>query len=403
MKKHYFLAVMASVVCGMSVQAQESVQPVQPQKDRLQIERSEIPPFVQKPGSLLRSSTTDQVDSIIRTDRNDVKKYKYLLKYTEDGQTAGISGYKWDAATSSWENEKFYSYAYTYDENGNQIRTVYETVDDGQVSTETTTNSYDDQGRLISAYFVSDSKHSLETYTYGDGNECYYEKRDSTFVDGQFKGWSISQRVHTLDDAGNITKIIYLTFDEWKDDDTKWYQYAGKDITYDSSGRTLTSHYFWMNDEHVVTYTEDITYTYIEESYTYTYEEVITDEDEGETSYYAEKYEVIVGNPVVEIVSYKDAEDDAWTVDFKEFYYYAQSSSVANETIQQHVTPVCKVWSANGALTIAVSEATPVQVYTMSGVCCYDATVHGQATIANLPAGIYIVKCQQETYKVKVK
>ena len=87
----------------------------------------------------------------------------------------------------------------------------------------------------------------------------------------------------------------------------------------------------------------------------------------------------------------------------RDAYYYPQGSSVANETIQQHVAPVCKVWSTNGALTIAVSEATPVQVYTMSGVCCYDATVHGQATIANLPAGIYIVKCPQETYKIKVK
>ena len=402
MKKHYILALMASVVCGMSVQAQESVQPVQPQKDRLQIERSEIPPLVQKTGSLLRSGATNLADSLIRADGNGVNMYKFVFEYTENGQESCVSGYEWDAATSSWASEKFNSYTYTYDENGNQIRIVYEEIEDGQVSTEITTNSYDDQGRLTSTYFVSDRKHTLETYAYGDdGNECYYEERDSTFVDGQLKEWGISPEVHTLDDAGNATKIIYLTFDEWKDNETEWHQYAGEEITYDSLGRMLTSHYFWMNDEHVVTYTEDITCTYVEEPSVYTYEQVKT--DEGDISYYAIKYEITDGNPQIEIMSCKYAEGDAWTVVCRDAYYYSQSSSVANETIQQHVAPVCKVWSANGALTIAVSEATPVQVYTMSGVCCYDATVHGQATIANLPAGIYIVKCPQETYKIKVK
>ena len=328
--------------------------------------------------------------------------YKFVFEYTENGQESCVSGYEWDATTSSWASEKFNSYTYTYDENGNQIRIVYEEIEDGQVSTETTTNSYDDQGRLTSTYFVSDRKHTLETYAYGDdGNECYYEERDSTFVDGQLKEWGISPEVHTLDDAGNATKIIYLTFDEWKDNETEWHQYAGEEITYDSLGRMLTSHYFRMNDEHVVTYTEDITCTYVEEPSVYTYEQVKT--DEGDISYYAIKYEITDGNPQIEIMSCKYAEGDAWTVVCRDAYYYSQSSSVANETIQQHVTPVCKVWSANGTLTIAVSEATPVQVYTMNGVCCYDATVHRQATIANLPAGIYIVKCPQETYKIKVK
>ena len=124
MKKHYILALMASVVCGMSVQAQESVQPVQPQKDRLQIERSEIPPLVQKTGSLLRSGATNLADSLIRADGNGVYMYKFVFEYTENGQESCVSGYEWDAATSSWASEKFNSYTYTYDENGNQIRIV---------------------------------------------------------------------------------------------------------------------------------------------------------------------------------------------------------------------------------------------------------------------------------------
>ena len=122
-----------------------------------------------------------------------------------------------------------------------------------------------------------------------------------------------------------------------------------------------------------------------------------------ETSYYAEKHELTGENPMVLTQYIKYAKEDEWAMDYSDAYYYSQSSSVANETIQQHVAPVCKVWSANGALTIAVSEATPVQVYTMNGVCRYDATVNGQATIANLPAGIYIVKCPQETFKLKVR
>lgn len=83
MKKHYILALMASVVCGMSVQAQESVQPVQSQKGRSQIERSEIPPLVQKTGSLLRSGATNLADSLIRADGNGVNMYKFVFEYTK--------------------------------------------------------------------------------------------------------------------------------------------------------------------------------------------------------------------------------------------------------------------------------------------------------------------------------
>ena len=310
----------------------------------------------------------------------------------------------WDATTSDWADEKFYSYAYTYDERGNQIRTEYEAINDGQVSTEITTNSYDDQNRLVSTHFVSDERHIGESYTYQEDGTCNYMCLDSLFSAGVYTDTTyLYGQKRTLDEAGNVTKSVYLSFyGEWIGEETEVYQFAEENFTYDSLNRMQSSNYIEMEKDGTVTYTCDITYTYADDSDdNYTEEWIMKEGDE--TFYYAEKHELTGENPMVLTQYIKYAKEDEWAMDYSDAYYYSQSSSVANETIQQHVTPVCKVWSTNGALTIAVSEATPVQVYTMSGTCRYDATVHGQATIANLPAGIYIVKCPQETFKLKVR
>lgn len=59
--------------------------------------------------------------------------------------------------------EKAYSEAYTYDENGRLTRSVREDVlDDGTISAGTTTNTYDDQGRLTSTYFVADDLRMMD-------------------------------------------------------------------------------------------------------------------------------------------------------------------------------------------------------------------------------------------------
>ena len=403
MKKHYFLALMASIVCGMSAQAQVSVQPVKPQNNRLQVEKAGIPTLVQEPGSQLRSGLTYQLDSVVRTNNRNAIDCIFLYEHTDEGFVSLLTGYMWDATTSDWADEKFYSYAYTYDERGNQIRTEYEAINDGQVSTEITTNSYDDQNRLVSTHFVSDERHIGESYTYQEDGTCNYMCLDSLFSAGVYTDTTyLYGQKRTLDEAGNVTKSVYLSFyGEWIGEETEVYQFAEENFTYDSLNRIQSSNYIWMGDSTDI-YTCDITYTYADDSDdNYTEEWVMKEGDE--TSYYAEKHELTGENPKVLTQYIKYAKEDEWAMDYSDAYYYSQSSSVANETIQQHVTPMCKVWSANGALTIAVSEATPVQVYTMSGTCRYDATVHGQATIANLPAGIYIVKCQQETYKVKVK
>ena len=59
--------------------------------------------------------------------------------------------------------------------------------------------------------------------------------------------------------------------------------------------------------------------------------------------------------------------------------------------------------TADGAIVITTTEAQAVQVYGVTGVCHYNATVSGTATIANLPAGIYIVTAGGETLKVAVR
>lgn len=58
---------------------------------------------------------------------------------------------------------------------------------------------------------------------------------------------------------------------------------------------------------------------------------------------------------------------------------------------------------AVGAIVITTTEATAVQVYGMTSVCHYNATVSGTATIANLPAGIYIMTAGGETLKIAVR
>ena len=367
---------MASIVCGMSAQAQVSVQPVKPQNNRLQVEKAGIPTLVQEPGSQLRSGLTYQLDSVVRTNNRGAIDCIFLYEHTDEGFVSLLTGYMWDATTSDWADEKFYSYAYTYDER---------------------------QNRLVSTHFVSDERHIGESYTYQEDGTCNYMCLDSLFSAGVYTDTTyLYGQKRTLDEAGNVTKSVYLSFyGEWIGEETEVYQFAEENFTYDSLNRIQSSNYIWMGDSTDI-YTCDITYTYADDSDdNYTEEWVMKEGDE--TSYYAEKHELTGENPKVLTQYIKYAKEDEWAMDYSDAYYYSQSSSVANETIQQHVTPMCKVWSANGALTIAVSEATPVQVYTMSGTCRYDATVHGQATIANLPAGIYIVKCQQETYKVKVK
>lgn len=54
--------------------------------------------------------------------------------------------------------------------------------------------------------------------------------------------------------------------------------------------------------------------------------------------------------------------------------------------------------TADGAIVITTTE-----VYGMTGICHYNATVNGTATIANLPAGIYIVTAGGETLKTAVR
>ena len=110
---------------------------------------------------------------------------KFVYAYTDEGALSLMTAIRWDADAASWAGEKTYSEAYTYDENGRLTRSVREDVlDDGTISAGTTTNTYDDQGRLTSTYFVADDLRMMDTYSYEGDSVCHFSSIDTTYTDG---------------------------------------------------------------------------------------------------------------------------------------------------------------------------------------------------------------------------
>ena len=159
-----------------------------------------------------------------------------------------------------------------------------------------------------------------------------------------------------------------------------------------------------MDEKGVVTYTSTLTYTYADDSdsnYTVEQRESWPTDPDAEDKYSATKYERIYGNPISDAVYYKDAENADWSLSYKYLYYYPKGT-VANETIKAD-TPALMAYAADGTLFINLNGTAPVQVYSVNGTCHYNATASGNITIANLPAGIYIVKAGDETMKISVR
>ena len=411
MKKHYILALVASVVCGMSAQAQMQVRSAQPQSIKVQLERSDAQ--VKKSGSLLRSGEAQQLpDSIIVTDADGAFISKNIYKYSEEGFASEMWYYEWNAEVSKWDN---YTYnTYDRDANGNAIGQLTQRWNGSEyVDSIKRTSTYDEQNRLVKFDEWIGTKHKVETYTF-NGDSCLYIYEDTVFTaDGQYQNSDITLGKHeyVYDEAGNKVKELLYSFNTVGEDNVPvWYLWQENDNTYDEQNRQTGATWTYYDEAKNVLATNDVEYTYVgdgDKNYTHiqrmTYSQEYKDEYGVEDVYLGQRQEVIAGNPEQLIYSQQTEEGGEWIVNQIGNYYYPQGSSVANETIQQNVAPVCKAYTSNGALIITTSEAVPVQVYTMGGACCYDATVNGQASIASLPAGIYIVKCQQETYKIKVK
>lgn len=215
MKKQYLLALMASVVCGMSAQAQTVTHQAAAKND-LQAEKANAGQVITPTSSsLLRSTTTILCDSVVRTDGTGTKMNKYVYEYNEKGQQTLLTIYEWDAAASDWASEKYYSDAYTYDENGNITSIYREAPEEDGMWTQTTTYIYD-KGRLSLIDIKEDNRHSVETYFYMDDNTRNYSLNDTTFNEDESYHVTVDMKDETLDDSGNITKTVYFTFDEWQ-------------------------------------------------------------------------------------------------------------------------------------------------------------------------------------------
>lgn len=390
MRKRYFLALAASVLCGMSV---EALVPV----------GEKAPATPGKPVSLLRSDDAKALpDSMIRV--IDGENYlKFVYAYTDEGALSLMTAFRWDADAASWAGEKTYSEAYTYDENGRLTRSVREDVlDDGTISAGTTTNTYDDQGRLTSTYFVADDLRMMDTYSYEGDSVCHFSSIDTTYTDGVCVPGTPSCETRTLDEAGNVVKYEYLGFDEWLGDTTVWYKKGLRGVEYDSLNRKVSEHLTWMDSEGVATTTTDATYTYLDDTDdSYIMEQVTT--ENGVSTYLANKFEWTGDNPRTFVSAEKKSEDADWVVtdSCTDTYYYP--TTVANERVADNAEPAFKAYAADGSLVITTTDVRAVQVYGIAGACYYSATVSGRVTIANLPAGIYVIASGDETVKVSVR
>ena len=390
MRKRYFLALAASVLCGMSV---EALVPV----------GEKAPAAPGKPVSLLRSDDAKALpDSMIRV--IDGENYlKFVYAYTDEGALSLMTAIRWDADAASWAGEKTYSEAYTYDENGRLTRSVREDVlDDGTISAGTTTNTYDDQGRLTSTYFVADDLRMMDTYSYEGDSVCHFSSIDTTYTDGVCVPGTPSRETRTLDEAGNVVKYEYWGFDEWLGDATVWYKKGLRGVEYDSLNRKVSEHLTWKDSEGVSTTTTDATYTYLDDTDdSYIMEQVTT--ENGVSTYLANKFEWTGDNPRTFVSAEKKSEDADWVVtdSCTDTYYYP--TTVANERVADNAEPAFKAYAADGSLVITTTDARAVQVYGIAGACYYSATVSGRVTIANLPAGIYVIASGDETVKVSVR
>lgn len=390
MRKRYFLALAASVLCGMSV---EALVPV----------GEKAPAAPGKPVSLLRSDDAKALpDSMIRV--IDGENYlKFVYAYTDEGALSLMTAIRWDADAASWAGEKTYSEAYTYDENGRLTRSVREDVlDDGTIIAGTTTNTYDDQGRLTSTYFVVDDLRMMDTYSYEGDSVCHFSSIDTTYTDGVCVPGTPSRETRTLDEAGNVVKYEYLGFDEWLGDTTVWYMKGLRGVEYDSLNRKVAEHLTWKDSEGVSTTTTDATYTYLDDTDdSYIMEQVTT--ENGVSTYLANKFEWTGDNPRTFVSAEKKSEDADWVVtdSCTDTYYYP--TTVANERVADNAEPAFKAYAADGSLVITTTDARAVQVYGIAGACYYSATVSGRVTIANLPAGIYVIASGDETVKVSVR
>ena len=404
MKKLYLLAFMAATTLGLSAQTwnvapqnpnhhknSKSIQTKAPVVMSSQVKKSSN-------SSLLRSSGSTQLpDSIIYTDGDGVNISRNIYKYDENGWISSMQFNAWDAETSSWSEELSAYNTYKYDENGNEIYHTFDGWNGEKMDSQITNNIYDDQNRLLQRYIVGKDNHILSTYTY-TGNQCVYYKTDSMFNE-RLIGYDFE--LYTLNEAGLHINDSIFSYEVNENNEISWYLSEVVEYTYDSQNREIastTSFYdksgYYGKIEKTTSYPGDGT-----EEYTIIQQVIYPDESLGD--YRGDKCEIKEGNPTQYIYSLQTTKDGPWVTGTIESRYYPKGT-VANETIKADM-PALKAYAANGTLFINLNGTAPVQVYSVNGTCHYNATASGNIAIANLPAGIYIVKAGDETVKISVR
>lgn len=405
MKKLYLLAFMAATTLGLSAQTWIQTQ-LQAEKQAVPMTQIQNNLKANASGSLLRAADTRSLPDSVYSSNSLGEYNKTYYKYTEDGKMAEELKYQF-LWTDAPDGDYFRMCAkWEYDEHGNMTRYVYENGFYGTVLTQTYKNTYDEQGRLSSVYIPEN--HFISNYEY-DGNNYTITNCDSTFnADGTLANLSRYKSGNHYDDAGNYTAwITYGIAGSDNDGNPIWYEANVYEYEYDTQNRqiasTSTSYDAVGNKtyeyESETTYLDDGDSNYIHVSH-YRYLNPFTNEwsEMFEDRY---KYENKGENPVITYRSLPD-ENGEWLEPQILTITFYPGPLTANETIKAD-TPALKAYAADGTLFINLSGTLPVQVYSVNGTCHYNATASGNITIANLPAGIYIVKAGDETMKISVR
>lgn len=400
MKKQYFLALVASVVCGMSAQAQiqaplqtvPMTQIQQPTQSNLKANTS---------SSLLRATDTRLLPDSVYSGNSAGGYDKTYYKYTEEGLVSEQVSQQWMWTSDGGGDYFFFYYKWEYDEHGNQTRYTYDNRYNGTTGGTTYVNTYDEQERLSSRYSVTENgSHSIANYEY-DGNNYTITTRDSSFnADGTLSDISYYKYEYHFDDAGNQIASITYGISGWEDEEAPiWYPQTVNEYTCEPNGFILNGRTTQYDEVGNVTYEFYYENEFLDESG----KNFIQRNDWisfGNTD--VSKYEVEGENPEIEYRSTQNV-DGTWTErEIRQIRFYP-GPLTANETIKDSAEPTFKAYATDGSLVITTAEARAVQVYSIAGACHYNATVNGYATISNLPAGIYVIASEGETLKVSVR
>lgn len=374
MKNSYFLLLAAGCLSCLSVGAQNRADGslLIPKGMNKMSTKSLVPSVRQASGS-----DFSLPDSLVLVNPAGEKMSKEVYSYTAKGLLEKTETLIWDGNSMSW------------------------------VSYGVSTNTYDEQGRVLVYTDDSEEAKVKRTFTYEGNTGSYFtESYSEQFPMGFFYKGTV-----TYDEKGNpLSEVEYyrvdvngdgLFDDRDKDADGNpvWAKSSEEKTEYDKAGRLVATDYtsYWQDK---VEYTMKLTNVWDGDSKNY--EQTLVVQYTGEEPLTQKtKYEVEEGNPMIGSIYLLGENGKDWNLMQKEYYYYPKGGSTANETIapEQEV----KIAALDGNIVVSSPESIRVEVYNLLGKCCYNATVKGYASLSGLSAGIYVVRAGKQVVKVSVR